>query len=149
MGHIEKYTGFMLESNKIEGEPRLNPNDLDVMDYVINNGIHTEEDLHKVWNELTEHTGMEVGYRRHDVRVGRHIPPGYHEVQGRMDNFFRMLPELTPFEAHNLYECIHPFEDFNGRTGRLIWLSKMDPWSFSIPFLQMYYYQALEYWQQK
>jgi len=31
---------------------------------------------------------------------------------------------MNSWEAHNKFEAIHPFQDLNGKVGRLIWLSK-------------------------
>ena len=33
---------------------------------------------------------------------------------------------VSPFERHIIYECIHPFSDGNGRSGRIILASDLN-----------------------
>lgn len=54
--------------------------------------------------------------------------------------------EILPWNAHIQYECLHPFMDGNGRSGRAIWLwqmCKFYDWGFPIGFKHMFYYQTL------
>lgn len=72
------------------------------------------------------------GWRRRNVSVGSHQPPGHPMVPAIMADFFDRLrsffsaargnEEAIDFAAdsHWEYEMIHPFIDGNGRTGRLI-----------------------------
>ena len=148
---ISQWEQFMVESNDIEGECGLNPNDTKVMKIVIEEGITSEKQLLRIHGLLTDHLDVDWSgrYRRCDVRVGGHIPPGYYQVPVFMKDFFKHLKKYDCYDAHNLYEHIHPFEDFNGRTGRLIWLSKAyreDGYRFNIPFLRAYYYQSLNHY---
>jgi len=147
----DTYKQFMLDSNTIEGENWLNPKDLDAVKYVVGGGLKTEKRLLKVHKTLTEHLGVSWSgkYRDCEVTVGGHATPAPSSVPYMMHEFFDRLPKLRAWEAHNVFEAIHPFRDFNGRTGRLIWLSKAlkqyrDP--FALPFLHRYYYETLEYW---
>lgn len=138
----------MTESNEIEGEYQLNPNDEEVFETACM-GIVDDADILHMHDRITEHLGVEWGgrYRLVDVRVGRSIPPPHHEVPAIMHEFFDMLPGMDSWTAHNTFEHIHPFRDFNGRIGRLIWASKAqeEGFTFKIPFLQKYYYQTLEH----
>jgi Fic family protein len=68
-------------------------------------------------------------FRRTQVYVGNHIPPGPQEVQILMDNFLTWMnseeaSELHPIKlaaiAHYKLVHIHPFTDGNGRTSRLL-----------------------------
>ena len=149
---VSLYEQFMVESNSIEGEVGLNPGDVKAIMKVVKAPLETEKQLLEIHGILTKHlnVGWSGRYRDCDVRVGASVPPGYHLVPAKMKEFFERLPRLTSFEAHNVYEHIHPFQDFNGRTGRLIWLSKAlretPPYRWDMPFLQAYYYQTLSYW---
>ena len=77
--------------------------------------------------------------------MGSYVPPSPELIPSLMQDFVDKWDDMDSWEAHNAFEKIHPFEDFNGRMGRLIWLSKAvtKGYSFKIPFLQTYYYQTL------
>jgi len=141
---------FMLESNTIEGEPRVNPKDEWAVGYVINAGLTEVKDFLYVHENLTQHLKVPWGgvFRECDVRIGSTIPPDPRQIPRLMEDFCKSLPKLKSFEAHNAFEMIHPFQDFNGRMGRLLWLSKAlsEGYNFEIPFLQKYYYQTLDRW---
>jgi len=135
---------FMLESNKIEGEDRTNPGDRDAFMMAMS-GIECEGEILEMHKLLGEYLNEDwVGrYRTVDVRVGKFVPVGHTLVPAMMKDFVKRLPRMDAWTAHNRFEEIHPFEDLNGRVGRLIWLSKMGRMP-TIPFLQLYYYQTLE-----
>lgn len=142
---------FMRESNWIEGEResetlgRLHRNDIYAARKFL--GLPTtQEALKALHYELSEGRPILRGrHRTCDVRVGRQIMPSWKEVPVLMDVFFDSLPHLNSWEAHRRYEAIHPFEDLNGRTGRLLWLQKFIEEGNGTPqsFLQMFYYQTL------
>lgn len=142
---------FMLESNKIERDTGfkntgLNLWDEEAFDFAMN-GINNEEDILIVHKILTRHLNVTWSgkYRKINVSVGGYIPPDWRAVPGKMKEYFNWYSAFDSWKAYNEFEFIHPFADFNGRTGRLIWLSKAtwEGYSFQIPFLQMYHYQTL------
>lgn len=49
------------------------------------------------------------------MRVGNYTPIIWEVVPKNMDLFFEHLLTMTAFEAHNEFEKIHPYQDFNGR----------------------------------
>ncbi|GLH10182.1 Protein adenylyltransferase Fic [Gryllus bimaculatus] len=68
-------------------------------------------------------------FRRTQVYVGGHVPPGPHEIQVLMEEFAqwlnseraaRMHPIRYAALAHYKLVHIHPFTDGNGRTSRLL-----------------------------
>jgi len=81
-----------------------------------------------------------------NVQVGNYIAPaggpaiGYalEELLSRC-----ISPGLSPWEAHCLYENLHPFTDCNGRSGRALWLWLMNE-DAPLGFLHTFYYQTLK-----
>ena len=138
---------FMLESNKIEGENRINPGDLEALEMMIMQDI-SEATVLLVHSLLGQYLGKDwVGkYRTCEVTVGSYRPPFSYQVQDAMNTYFKESPYMNSWQAHNKFEKIHPFRDLNGRVGRLIWLNKAikEGYDFSISFLQKYYYQTLK-----
>lgn len=143
---------FMLESNQIEGEDRLNPNDSIAYEMALT-GIHTLNDIIQIHRTIGSYIAADwVGrLRKCNVRVGHYIAPTWQKVPHLMEDFIEELPTLNSWKAHNEFEKIHPFEDLNGRVGRLIWLSKAinEGYSGKLPFLQTYYYQTLNNYDRK
>lgn len=148
---------FMRESNAIESEfdkplkqvngmfrGALHENDLAAAKRFLANRL-TEESLKRLHSDLSIGRGIRRGaWRDCQVQVGGHTPPGPGKLNRLMYTFFNKLRDMSAWEAHNLFEQIHPFEDLNGRTGRLIWLHKMER-DIRRPFLQEYYYQTLNH----
>lgn len=87
-----------------------------------------------------------------DVRVGSHLPMrgGPAVTAALLDLLGLVNGEGTsdPFTVHALYENIHPFQDGNGRSGRILWAWQMlhdgHPFGLRLGFLHAFYYQALE-----
>lgn len=139
---------FMRESNWIEFEREdnetgeLHENDVAAAKKFLSSPL-TEESLKTLHFSLSEGRDILRGdYRQCNVIVGGHTPPGWPHVPALMSNFFLDLSKMTPWEAHCKYEKIHPFEDLNGRTGRLLWLHKMKG-RMDLSFLHAFYYQTL------
>lgn len=67
-----------------------------------------------------------IGARGTGIGAARYIPPDAIHIPQLMENleFFMQRTELPPLIAcgiiHHRFEAIHPFEDGNGRTGRLV-----------------------------
>ena len=143
----EQYKSFMLESNKIEGEDRINPGDIEAVKCALA-GINTVEEILQLHNIVGKYLKENwVGkFRSCNVVVGEYRPPHFTKVPDLMKQYVKNLPKLKSWETHNELEKIHPFEDLNGRVGRLIWLSKAveEGYNFEIPFLNLYYYQTLD-----
>jgi Fic family protein len=68
-------------------------------------------------------------WRRHDVEVGRHLPPEHDDLPRFMARFDRAYqsPPMTKFRqiqavgaVHHRFLWIHPFPDGNGRVARLM-----------------------------
>lgn len=146
---------FMRESNWIEGERDT-----------FGRGLLHPSDLHAAWDFLETpltaaslkelHYRLSGGrdilrgqYRDCQVYVGNHTPPAPALLPSLMEEFFEDLVGMSSYRAHIEFEKIHPFEDLNGRTGRLLWLHLWlrDHKGYDIPasFLQMFYYQTLDH----
>lgn len=62
------------------------------------------------------------------------------------------MEPIDPWLAHVEYECLHPFTDGNGRSGRMLWHWMMKQKygvkyeaMTSIGFLRRFYYQSMEF----
>ena len=150
---------FMRASNAIEGEKELGAHTY--VGKLHHNDIMAAKDfLSKPMNadSLKElHKRLGVGrdillgdWRKVGVQVAKHVPPAPKDLDAHMESFFRRLHIMDSWNAHNNFEHIHPFEDLNGRTGRLIWLHKRIKELGHVPrlsFLHSYYYQTLNHYQ--
>lgn len=56
-------------------------------------------------------------------------------------------PDWSPFEVHVAYETLHPFTDYNGRSGRAVWLWQHHARGGGTPrsFLVGFYHDALRW----
>jgi len=94
-------------------------------------------------------------FRKQLVAVGsrprRYIPPPPDRVEGCIDDLVtfmqatnrRIYPLVRAFMVHYQFEAIHPFEDGNGRVGRLLlslcvsaWLQLSMPWLYLSEFFE-------------
>ena len=136
----------------------LHPNDVDAAMRFVHNPFTAESlsELHVKLFEGHAAAGHELDIRhpgdyRHtgeDLSSPRGCALGS-MVKHLMGNYILDFDKFSPWESHWKFEKIHPFEDLNGRTGRLIWLHKMlnddnqADYFVSIGFLQTFYYQTL------
>ena len=69
-----------------------------------------------------------IGYTNRSIRNALYVPPATHKLDALLANFEKFIvdpPEQMPIlircaMAHYQFEAIHPFEDGNGRVGRLL-----------------------------
>ena len=147
---------FIRESNRIEGIVR-EPTKEEVIE--CDRFIHLSEvtindlvnfvKIYQPGASLRDKVGM-------DVTVNNYLPPsGGADIRKALIALLNKIqkPEtqsrpLTPYEAHQEYQSLHPFMDANGRSGRMLWLWMMKG-NAPLGFLHTWYYQSLnEYTQQ-
>ena len=141
------WTKFMLESNQIEGERGLNPGDKEAFEMVLIGEIKTVNDILELHGVLTNHLNVDWSgkLRVCNVRVGSYVAPDYRKIPILMKKFIEILPNLNAFQTYCEFELLHCFRDFNGRTGRLLWVNKKieEGWIFERSFLRQFHYDSL------
>lgn len=135
---------FIRESNHIEGEDDL-PIDEEALAKFLANDL-TEENLHEYHKSVSWNQEWSGKYRDCDVFIWWKKAPSSFLLWNMMDDFLKWLSKLDARQAHNRFEMIHPYQDFNGRMGRAIWLHKcQDNYTGKLSFLHTYYYQTLSH----
>jgi Fic family protein len=118
---------------------------------------HLIRQLHQLVVKDTE-ASIAGTYRNTDVQIlgSKHRPPPGYQVQEQMTKFFEWMNESKskyhPVEfaaiAHHRFVAIHPFEDGNGRTGRLLMNFLLMRGGYPIAIIQKNdrtkYYNALD-----
>jgi len=139
---------FVLESNAIEGISRK-PTGEEIQEYyrfmglskVTVTDLKTFVDVYAPGSTLRIDTG-------NNVRVSNHLPPkGGPQILVRLQDILDSLipgDSLSAWQTHHLYESLHPFNDGNGRSGRMLWRWQMSEAS-DLSFLHHFYYQSLAF----
>lgn len=118
---------FLRESNAIESEY----------------SEEAYEDAYKAWKFLDHYKEIELSLileahrilmkrlnkqiagkiRKCDVRIGNSLAIPYEEIRSRLNRLLQFTPasEAEIVEWHIQFEYIHPFEDGNGRIGRILY----------------------------
>ena len=148
---------FLYESNKIEGENWLYEA-TEAMEYALNlvGKSVTEKDIKRIHKLHQDGFEMHCGkknpikfgeYRTVPVYIGGKPAMNPRKLPQAMKDLCKEWNNLDAWEVHCKFEKIHPFEDLNGRVGRLLWLIKAieEGYDFSIPFLHKFYYQTLKH----
>lgn len=118
---------------------------------------HLIRNLHQLIIKNTE-TSIAGSYRTTDVQIlgPKHKPPPGYQIQEKMTEFIEWInkneKKYHPVEfaalAHHRFVAIHPFEDGNGRTGRLIMNLILMKEGYPIAIIlkndRIKYYKALE-----
>lgn len=168
----EEQTRLIFETSTIDAEDGIPVDDIletvhhfRAIDFCIDHAedILTEEiikELHYILKHDTQDASLSwfaVGdYKRRPNVVGGHETTRPNDVPGKMNDLLRAYnsrESVTIYDIiafHAEFEKIHPFQDGNGRVGRLIALKECLRWNV-VPFIiedskKLYYYRGLSEW---
>ncbi len=171
----EEQTRYIYETNTIGASEPINVDDITetinhfkCFDYCIDNAekplsTNMIKNLHKLLKSNTSDEKKEwfnVGeYKKIPNTIGGKETVAPENVSDEMIKLLNEYNEKTHknFEDivafHQKFECIHPFQDGNGRVGRLIMFKECLKNSI-VPFiidddLKYYYYRGLEMWEEE
>jgi Fic family protein len=140
---------FARESAEIEGE-KVTPHQVAAVRMVCQLKKLTLKDIHNLHALCTRELKVNWSgkFRTCPVWIGGHEAPDFNKLPELFADFMKRFPKMNSWEAHNKFEKIHPYQDFNGRVGRLIWLFKAlrEDYYFQRSFLHHYYYSTLQHY---
>ena len=168
-------TRLIFETSTIRADSPRNVNDIietvnhfRCIDYIID---HAQDpisqdmvkELHRMLKTSTRDAGAEwfaVGaYKRLPNEVGGRMTTAPEDVEREMDELIRTYEDLANASMrdvvafHAQFERVHPFQDGNGRVGRLLMFKECLRWGI-VPFiitdeLKFYYYRGLSEWSEE
>lgn len=118
------------------------------------------KELHRVLKSGTtdsRQSWFAVGdYKKLPNEIGGHEtikPKAVHAEMQKLLSAYNQIEQPTfedILDLHYRFECIHPFQDGNGRVGRLIMFKELLKWNY-VPFiideeLKYFYYRGLREW---
>lgn len=168
----EEQTRLIFETSTIDAEDGIPVDDIletvhhfRAIDFCIDHAedILTEEiikELHYILKHDTQDASLSWfaagDYKRRPNVVGGHETTRPNDVPGKMNDLLRAYnsrESVTIYDIiafHAEFEKIHPFQDGNGRVGRLVALKECLKWNV-VPFIiedskKLYYYRGLSEW---
>ena len=143
------FVDMVRESNRIEGIER-DPTEAEISEFqrfLKLDRLEVSELLHFVSvNQPGAVLRDRIGL---DVRVGTHYPlKGGPHIAAMLERLLDAInaKDINAWQAHCIYEWLHPFTDGNGRSGRVIWYwsqNRSATHMLDYGFLRGFYYQTL------